>query len=217
MPKHKDLKRLVRARMRKTGESYTSARAKLLARPGTPTNLAELAGMSDAALKQATGCNWGRWVPALDALGAATMTHRDIAKLVREKYKISSWWSQAVTVGYERIRGLREKGQSRGGTYTISKSRTYDVPVEDLYAAVTPPGWTRWLDGPAPTVRKATAPRSVRIAWHDGSRVELAVLKKGAARSQVQVEHGGLASKAEAERMRAWWTERLAVLGEQLG
>src|SRR6185503_8061251 len=30
MPKHKDLKRLVRSRMKKTGESYTAARAQLI-------------------------------------------------------------------------------------------------------------------------------------------------------------------------------------------
>jgi hypothetical protein len=39
MPKDKDLKRLVRDRMRKTGEAYTTARSRLLRRsiPSLPT------------------------------------------------------------------------------------------------------------------------------------------------------------------------------------
>src|ERR1043165_425387 len=76
MPTNKDFKRVVRARMRKTGESYTAARAQLLrstpsrapAAPAavTPANYALAAGISDAALKKATGCSWERWVKALD-------------------------------------------------------------------------------------------------------------------------------------------------------
>ena len=33
MPRNKDLKRLVRARMQKTGEAYTAARAQIVAKP----------------------------------------------------------------------------------------------------------------------------------------------------------------------------------------
>ncbi len=58
MPTDKDFKRLVRGRMQKTGESYTTARAHLRkqqpttaapARPApAPANYAKLAGRSDA-------------------------------------------------------------------------------------------------------------------------------------------------------------------------
>ncbi len=62
MPINKDLKHLTRSRMKKTGESYTTARAQLLRRKGRPaptvvpeSKFAELAGMSDDALKKKTG------------------------------------------------------------------------------------------------------------------------------------------------------------------
>src|SRR6266542_4355686 len=99
MTRNKDLKRLVRARMKKTG------------------------------------CSWERWVNTLDALGAERMSHRDIAALVSEKYKVASWWTQTVTVGYERIKGLRARGQRRDVTYEASKSRTFNVPVTKLFMA----------------------------------------------------------------------------------
>ena len=119
MPTNKDFKRLVRARMRKTGEAYTAARAQLLSKKHAPApaptplatapDYATLAGRSDAALKANTGCTWERWVKALDRVAAHTWPHRRIAEYVSEKYKVPGWWAQTVTVGYERIKGLRAK------------------------------------------------------------------------------------------------------------
>ena len=117
MPADKDFKRLVRARMQKTDESYTTARAHLLTQkpaaavPPAPVDYAKLAGRSDATLKAKTGCTWERWVKALDHAQAYTWPHREIAEYVREKYKVPGWWAQTVAVGYERIKGLRTIGQ----------------------------------------------------------------------------------------------------------
>ena len=119
MPKNKDLKRLTRSRMQKTGESYTTARSKLVQKTGrvsTP-ELAALAGMSDDTVRAKTDRTWPEWVRILDAKGATSMPHRDIAVYVHEAHGVSRWWAQTVTVGYERIRGLREKGQRRSGTF----------------------------------------------------------------------------------------------------
>jgi len=113
MPQQKDFKRVVRARMQKTGESYTAARAQLLRKPKTKTtrlaralnapsvaDYAKLAGMSDAVVKAKTGCNWERWVKALDKLGADRLSHREVATLVNQKFEVGPWWGQMLTVGY---------------------------------------------------------------------------------------------------------------------
>src|SRR2546425_12713885 len=86
MPTNKDFKRLVRARMQKTGEAYTTARAQLLSRKQAsahataPPQYAKLAGTSDATLKAKTGCTWERWVKALDRVEAHTWPHRQIGR-----------------------------------------------------------------------------------------------------------------------------------------
>src|SRR3989449_5622327 len=116
MPTYKDFKRLVRARMQKTGEAYTAARAHLLQKQqeSRPVDYARLAGMmSAAALKARTGCTWERWVKALDRVAAHRWPHREIAHYVHEKYKVPGWWAQTVTVGYERIKGLRAIGDRK--------------------------------------------------------------------------------------------------------
>jgi hypothetical protein len=52
MPKQKDLKRLVRSRMKKTGEAYTAARLQVLKKSeSAPSNYADVAGMSDASIE----------------------------------------------------------------------------------------------------------------------------------------------------------------------
>ena len=236
MPRNKDLKRLVRARMSKTGESYTTARSRILAtstaapratplraraastRSAAPRpNYAELAGTSDAALKAKTGCTWERWVLALDHYGADKMSHRDIAALVSAKYKVSGWWAQAVTVGYERIKGLRARGQRRDGTYEANKSRTYDVPVETLFGAWSDARVRRqWLDGGIGRVRTATPEKSMRLDGQDRSIVTVGFWAKGPSKSAVAVQHTKLRDRETAAQLKQYWSERLDALGEVL-
>ncbi len=114
MPKQKDLKRLIRSRMKKTAEAYTAARLQLLKKSEPTTRYAEVAGMSDDAVNRRTGRTWAQWVRVLDAVREPEKTHREIAQHV-SSLGTPDWWSQTVTVGYERIRGLRDRGQRRGG------------------------------------------------------------------------------------------------------
>ena len=229
MPFNKDLKRLVRARMRKTGEGYTTARAHLLKKPRRKTvsktvlaaakrvDYAALAGTSDATIKAKTGCAWERWVSALDYHGAKEMSHRDIAALVSTKYRIDRWWAQAVTVGYERIKGLRARGQRRDGTYEASKSRTFDVPVKTLFEAWADASQRRrWLDGESVKIRTATAPKSLRLDWSDGSIIAIGFQAKGKSKSSVAVQHTKLPDRETADRLKQYWSDRLDTLGETL-
>lgn len=227
MPRNKDLKRLVRARMTKTGEAYTTARAQIVrkSRPKAgdvpplieARSYAERAGMTDAVIREKTGATWKEWARRLDDNGAATMSHRDIARLVRSTYHVADWWTQTVTVGYERIKGLRERGQRRDGSYEANKSRTYDVPVDKLFDA-----WKdtkarqRWLTEPGVRVRTATAPKSLRLGWPDGSIVAVGFLAKGKGKSSVAVQHTKLPDRETAERLKRYWSERLDALGAEV-
>jgi hypothetical protein len=223
MPRNKDLKRLVRTRMTKTGESYTTARAQITKKPAAVEvvpalqDYATVAGMSDAALKEKTGRAWKDWVQLLDRAGAEKLPHRDIAAIVNEKYEIDGWWSQCVTVGYERIKGLRTRGQRRDGTYEASKSRTFNVPVSTLYDAwANPKIRKRWLSDKGITVRTATAPKSMRLGWSDGSIIAVGFYAKGTSKSSVALAHTKLRDRESVERLKQYWSERLDALGEIL-
>jgi len=219
MPSNKDFKRLVRRRMQKTGEAYTAARARLLASPRTPdrSDYAALAGRSDAILKERTGCTWERWVKALDRVKADTWSHREIAKYITEKYEIPSWWAQTVTVGYERIKGLRAIGQRRDGSFEANKSKTFAVPLPRLYRAFHDRrARARWLPSVDLSVRSATPRKSMRITWPDSSLVVVGFQSRGSGKSQVSLSHTKLPDQSASNRMKQYWTERLDTLGQLL-
>ena len=236
MPREKDLKRLVRARMKKTGEAYTAARAQILKkprrkaqRPTTPAQrlttrvapaakaLAELAGMSDAAITKNTGRAWEEWVRVLDGHAASEMRHSDIANLVSATYGVRAWWTQAVTVGYERIKGLRALGQRRDGSYEASKSRTFNAPPATVFDAWADPAIRRrWLNESGVKVRTATAPKSMRLGWPDGTIVALWFTAKGASKTAVSLAHTKLPDRETADRIKQYWTERLDALGREV-
>lgn len=224
MTQNKDLKRMVRARMKKTGESYTAARSQVTKKSPSEKKsapdvreYAALAGMSDATIKEKTGCTWEKWVKSLDHHGAEKLSHREIAAMVNKTWKVDGWWSQSVTVGYERIKGLRARGQRRDGTYEATKSRTFNVPVETLFAA-----WAnatirkRWMNGASVRVRTATAPKSMRIGLEDGAIVAVGFYPKGKSKSSVAVQHAKLPDRESARKMKEYWSKRLEVLDAEL-
>jgi hypothetical protein len=222
MPRDKDRKRIIRNRMKKTGESYTAARAHILAKhKSNPTirtvDLSSLAGMADAAVAAKTGRTWQEWVRALDADNAAAMAHREIAALVHRKHRVGDWWAQTVTVGYERIKGLRERGQRRNGTYEATKSKTFPVPVKTLFETWSDPTVRRrWLDRVDARIRTATAPKSMRLQWPDGTLVEVGFFAKGTGKSSVAVAHTKLRDRAASDEAKKYWTARLDALGSVL-
>ena len=226
MPRNKDLKRLVRSRMTKTGESYTTARAVLVARNGKSDSSyaaprkawPKLAGMADDVVREKTGRTWAEWVAVLDQADAYRLSHRDIARLLSTEFDVGMWWTQAVTVGYERIRGLRAVGQGRDGRFNAGKSRTFPVGASTLFAmAKDPRRRGTWLpDGPV-KVRTAVTDKSVRFDWHDGTQVILHLTPKGPAKTTLTVEHAKLSNKSDVARSKEFWHERLDALGDALG
>jgi hypothetical protein len=241
MTTQKDFKRLVRARMVKTGESYTAARSHFLnnngaerrsagqavtasrtvapSRPpaGPTVDYEKLAGVSNATIKAKTGCDWKKWTDALDYVQAHEWTHTEIARYVREKFKIDGWWSQSVTVGYERIKGLRAIGQRRSGEFEASKSKTFHVPMSRLYAAFSEKrNRTKWLGEVDLKVGATIKHRSFRMTWTDGKPVAAWFENKGPKKTVVGVTHHKLTDKATAERVKGEWAERLEKLAEVL-
>ena len=226
MPKDKDLKRLVRARMTKTGESYTAARASIVSQPAEtarrsaprlPDGYQKVAGMSDASVSKATGKTWPEWTAILDGIDAVSMEHRAIAHHLDENYEIGGWWAQMVTVSYERFRGLREVGQRRGGGYDVNKSRTISVPVARLYSAFDDPALrARWLTGLRFEIRTATEHKSMRCRLADDGPLDVYFTAQGDSKSTVSLQQRNLPDRETADEMKRFWGERLDGLKHML-
>lgn len=63
--------------------------------------------LSDATVKNKTGKTTKQWEAIIDVFGSKN--HTEIAKFLREKHNVSSWWAQIITNRYEWARGLRRK------------------------------------------------------------------------------------------------------------
>jgi hypothetical protein len=219
MTEHKSFKRLVRARMAKTGESYTAARGMLLrAEPASGADAPTLK-TSDEKIRARTGRGWEEWFALLDDWGAADRSHREIARWLAEQLDIHplAWNAQAITASYELTRGLREVGEKDDG-FAVSASKTVAVPVERLYeAVVSETARTAWLPDGRLSERTATRPRSARFDWAGGpTRVNVTFLARDEAKSTVAIEHRRLADAGEANRMKNYWRQRLATLKSAL-
>lgn len=219
MTRQKSFKRLVRSRMEKTGESYTSARAMLLAgEESTPRERPPLA-TSDETIRHRTGRGWEEWFDLLDEWGATESSHKEVARRVAAELGIHplAWNAQAVTASYERARGLRVVGQRSDG-FAVTAQRTVAVSVERLFDMFVEGSLRRrWLPEDELRERTSTKPKSARFDWAGGdTRVNVTFIDKGDGSSTVAVEHARLADAREAERMKGFWRERLTTLKSQL-
>jgi uncharacterized protein YndB with AHSA1/START domain len=219
MTRHKSFKRLVRTRMDKTGESYTTARSMILAAEQSTGTQPPVLATSDEAIRRRTGRGWEEWFDLLDSWSASEQPHKEIARRVAADLGIEPlvWEAQAVTYSYERARGMREVGQRDDG-FTITASKTVAVPVERLYQAfVDERRRAIWLPDGRLRERSATPPKTAHFDWaDDGTRVHVTFAAKGDAKSTATLEHARLTDATAAERAKEFWHGSLSTLKARL-
>jgi hypothetical protein len=222
MTTDKARKRAVRSRMQKTGERYAAARRHVVhdsqaaaVRP-LPPRVAE-PGMSEEAIARGTGRAWDDWFRILDAWDGSAHTHTEIARYLNTELDVDGWWSQSVTVGYERARGMRAMNQ-RPDWFEVSVSKTVGVPALDAWRAfVEPSRRARWLDI---KLRMRTGTKTIgRSARFDvpdeGNRVNVTFTEKDASRAVVTVTHVKLDGTADVAAHRTAWKARLERLAQE--
>lgn len=229
MPTQKVFKHRVRARMTKTGESYTAARHQLLrknpepgplgaaeepaAAPDAPALPTDALLVADAAMLRATGKGHAEWFAILDAWGATDHNHPEIASWLSESQGTPGWWTQNITVAYERARGMRARHQMRDG-FSISATKTVAVDAERALAAFTNgPLRKRWLPDAPMRLRPTRAALSARFDWADPpSRIVVTAVPKGEGKTLVAVAHEQLPDAEAGERLKRSWHEWLGQM-----
>jgi hypothetical protein len=81
--------------------------------PKAQTNFAKI---SDEKVKEKTGKSWKQWFKIIDGLDVEANGHRSVVMTLYNKYKLNSWWSQAVTIHYEWEHGFRTVKNQREAT-----------------------------------------------------------------------------------------------------
>lgn len=203
--------------MEKTGESYTAARAMLLTADEAKPTDGPMLPVSEGVIRERTGRGWEEWFDLLDGWDAPKRPRRDVVAQLGEEYGVTGWDAQAVTLTYQRARGLRAVGEHEDG-FRVTASKTVAVPVETLFDAFVDESRRReWLPDGELTERTATRPKSARFDWGDGrTRVFVDFESKGNGKSTSALRHERLPDAAAADRMKSYWRDRVAALKEVL-
>jgi hypothetical protein len=169
--------------------------------------------VSNEKVIASTGKNWNEWFKILSKFGTGKKSHKEIALWIKNKFKISPWWSQMITTSYEQKKGVRKINEKPDG-FEINVAKTLNSTIDILYEHFLDPLLIRkWLKEKQYSVRKATANKSMRITWIDEiTHVQLNFCQKGTDKSQVTVQHGKLPNSTAANKMKRYWTLKLKTL-----
>jgi hypothetical protein len=257
MTRARALKQVIRTRAAKTGERYTTARRHVLkhlstvapaadggtreqpsTRAAAPTSatvksapaIAPTKGsVTDEKAREKTGHGLDHWFAVLDRFGGVEKGHSALARHLYDEHDVDGWYSQGITVAYERARGARALNQRMSGDYEVSVTRTVDGATRAVVRAFTDTKrrttWLRAADaelGTALTAAlKAKASKGFvirpdgmgryRYKWGT-TTVQFYLLPKGGSRTSVVVTHLKLRDAAAVERSRGKWRAALNAL-----
>lgn len=217
MTRQESFKARIRARMATTGERYVEARRVLLHQNRLATPAREWVAspdLSDDAIRANTGKGWGEWCDLIDRFDGRSKGHQAIASHLRNEHGVDAWWSQGVTVGYERITGLRLPHQRADGTFTANKSRTVvtdaallrDVLLDDDERG-------RMFPDMVTELRSRRTSKAIRLAVGAGVAT-LTFDERGDGRTKIVVEHKGLATPQDVEEWAFYWSDWLEAVDE---
>ncbi|WP_340588530.1 hypothetical protein [Erythrobacter alti] len=173
-------------------------------------------GMSEEAVVAGTGHDWAHWKRALDARGASDLDHAAIVRSLADE-DLSPWWRQMVTVGYERMIGRREVGQTCAGSFAANVSKTFPGDKDAALAA-----WQALVGdridfagsvtGEEPRLTKSDKWRYWRVDLDNGSKVTVHFSDKpGGEKSAIGVNHEKLSDADAVVASKTFWK---GLLGE---
>jgi hypothetical protein len=205
---------------------------------GTARNAASMptsskGGVSDAKSREKTGHGLDHWFDVLDRFGGVEKGHTASARHLYEAHKVNGWYSQGITVAYERARGVRAVNQRCDGEYEVSASKVVAGMTGDVIKSLTDSKLRkRWMKGLDAELTKALSaaldtPKSkgvvvrpdglgrYRYKWGD-TTVQLYLQPKPGNKVSVVVTNSKLSDSTMVEERRALWRAALNALDQLL-
>lgn len=164
---------------------------------------------SEEAVQKATDKGWDEWFTLMDNEGCLEMNHTEMAKLLRDKLVVSAWWSQTITVAYERERGLR-KVHERVDGFSVGRTRTVDVSRDEVWDTLHDPAFlAEWLPDLEITPTSEKPPQRMLGTLPDGTTLEFALDEKPGDRCMISAAQSKIPDEETAAKMKAAWTTRM--------
>lgn len=180
--------------------------------------------IAEEKVVQATGHGWQYWLDILDNAKGEAIGHTKMAKLLREEYKLDSWWCQTVTIEYEIVRGLRVPQEKTDGSFAGSVSRRLERGLELIWDDWTNSGnaglWygdtkielkedSRYEIGEIlGTIHRIDAPKRLFINLESGGMLEIRLTELENGKTELLLTTTNLKSQDDAQD----WKKKLASL-----
>ncbi len=192
----------------------------------------KLSFSSTESVKKATGKSWRQWVDILEKAGARVLTHQEIVKLLKTKYKLKPWWQQQVTCGYEENIGRRLPGRNGKGFFSATITKTMQFDQKTVWRCLTSSeGIQIWLNpmsdfafapknsfeiegGIFGEIRTMKAPTRVRMTWQDSdwdksTVLQIYVIPRSKGRAMLVFNHDNITTAAIKSSLRQRWRKAI--------
>ena len=194
--------------------------------------------VSDTSVKKHTGKIWKQWVSLLSEEGAIHWTHQEIVAFLKKKHKLTPWWQQIVSNGYEVATGKRQAGQTLKGTYSLTVTKVVSVENKKVWKwLISKEGLAVWLKPMSPVkiekgatfeieggifgeIRTIKSPQRVRLFWQEEEQikpcvVQLFVYARPKNRTMIVIQQDGIQKAQQKAAMRVYWREIIETLAKQ--
>ncbi|MGE3975775.1 MAG: hypothetical protein AB7F59_14715 [Bdellovibrionales bacterium] len=197
----------------------------------------KLGKVTTQSVLKGTGKSWDQWIALLNKAGAQTWEHKQIVQYLKNKYKLSLWWQQGVTGGYEIHLGRRVEGQNLKGEYNVTVTKSFPLNAKKTWELLaSPEGLRVWLgvdssfnfeakksyetdDGVFGEVRTMKKGLRARLSWQEDtwpkpSILQLYVAPQGKEKCIIIFQHDQLREGRLRIKLREHWKKVLTRLCE---
>ena len=187
---------------------------------------------NNAAIINATGRSKEEWFEIVESKNPAEMTHKEIAAWLQNEYQLSFWWSQEITVLYEKHAGRRKTGQTQDSGFQIGVSKTFNIPAVKLWELITSRAGFELISGDklpvsniTETIQKSPAQIEYQITtlrkdshirmkwrvpeWKSHSILQVRVTGKGVSKAVLTFHQEKLDNEAVRSSMKQYWQKQI--------
>ena len=192
-----------------------------------------------ATIVAKTGRNLAEWYVLIDAFDGKTKGYKAIVNFLKEKYDLTTWWSQTIAIAYEYEKGIRVTNQNEKG-FAFNIRRSLNLSAEKAYFYFTNAYHLKqWLspyldielkvggrfnfdDIAEVTFVKITPNKLLRLELKtlmEGavSKLDIEFLEKNKQKTTIKMAHSQLRSQNEVEEYKAYWDSILNVFKNYAG
>lgn len=186
--------------------------------------------VSSASVEKHTKKDWQKWIDILTKAGATSWTRKTIVSFLKSKYKLTPWWVQVVTHGFEVHTGRRIDGTNIKGEYSTTTIKTYPVTAKKAWEVLSSPeGISIWLgsvsnfdlepkarfetdDGIFGEIRTMVRGKRLRMTWQESDWEKHTVLQiyiwdRPGKKSMIGFMHEGIKSGRQKMQIKDRWLQ----------